>query len=720
MKPICRFVLFCGLMLALAACSLLQPAPPARTAVPTWTLPAPTRVNAQGTPLPPDTATPINISVTEPPLAVGTPTPSPTARPGIDPTLGASTPDASIVLVTAVPEPAAQLHLDPDIVNILLVGRDTPRDTEGYRTDVMIVASLNKKANSVTLLTLPRDLFVYIPGWTMNRLNTAAYHGDAIGYPGGGMALLEQTILYNLGIPIHGWARIDFGGFKQVVDIFGGVDIPVSCEMADWRLKSPGLDQQNADNWEMFTVTPGLWHMDGDMALWYARSRKHSSDFDRSRRQHQVLRAMFDKATQLGALAKAPELYQQYAAIVDTDLGLGDVLQFIPMAAQLNSSHIKSRFIGRDQVYSWTTPAGAAVLLPDRAAIEQLVAEAFLPPSENVLAREAPSVEIWNGTKNKDWAALAADNLAWAGIIPVIGKADATNYATTTLYDFTASPKGSPRAALQTLFHLTEANTIAQPDSNAAHPFRIVLGSDYDSCARPAYVPHATPTPGPGELPIAESDIAHAAAVNGPPPSIDGDLTEWTALVYPANQPVFGRENWQGTSDASASWNVAWDNTYLYLAVKVRDDVFVQNATGENLFKGDGLELLMDIDPGQRGDALTERDFQLGLSPGNLVAGTSGPEAYRWWPKNLPHNVDGAKLAARLIEGGYALEAAIPWTAFNLTPFSGEGMAFTLSVSDNDALNTVQQQSLIASIKDRKLTDPRTWGILVLDPPPGP
>jgi anionic cell wall polymer biosynthesis LytR-Cps2A-Psr (LCP) family protein len=70
----------------------------------------------------------------------------------------------------------------------------------------MIIASINNTANAVTLLTLPRDLFVYIPGWTMNRINTAAAHGDAVGYPGGGMALLEQTILYNLGIPIHGWA----------------------------------------------------------------------------------------------------------------------------------------------------------------------------------------------------------------------------------------------------------------------------------------------------------------------------------------------------------------------------------------------------------------------------------------------------------------------------------------------------------------------------------
>jgi LCP family protein required for cell wall assembly len=186
------------------------------------------------------------VDTASPTLAPATatlePSPSPTARPGIDPTLDASAPDPNASLEMPVPEPMPQLHLDRSIVNILLLGRDTERASGAYRTDVMIVVSINKAANSVTMLTIPRDLFVYIPGWTMNRINTAAGHGDAIGYPGGGVALLEQTILYNLGIPIHGWARVDFDGFKNVVDIVGGVDVPVSCAMQDWRLIDPSKD----------------------------------------------------------------------------------------------------------------------------------------------------------------------------------------------------------------------------------------------------------------------------------------------------------------------------------------------------------------------------------------------------------------------------------------------------------------------------------------------
>ena len=712
-------------LFASACASTPPPIAPARTPVPTWTLPfnatdassAPSTPGAETTPVP-------GTDFSATPTPDLSPTPSPTARPGLDPTLGAATPDPFSPPSIPIPEPMPQLRFDKDVVNILLLGRDTARDSRSYRTDVIIVASINKQANAVTLLTIPRDLFVYIPGWTMNRINTAAGHGDAIGYPGGGVALLEQTLLYNLGVPIHGWARIDFDGFKAVVDILGGVDIPVSCEMTDWHLKDPSLDQQNADNWELYTVAAGLQHMDGDLALWYARSRKRSSDFDRSRRQHRVLRAMFEKGLQLNALTKAPELYAQYVNIVDTDMGLGDVLQFAPTAAQLDPARIKSRFIGLDQVFRWTTPEGAAVLLPDREAIAQLTDEAFRPPSENVLAREAPSVEIWNGTPNGDWATLAADNLEWEGIQPVLGQADATAgaYATTVIYDFTTSPKGSARPELQRIFHVGDQNVVAAPDPNAQYPFRVILGGDYDSCVAPVRVAHGTPTPY-APPPVPEGEIVHAAGIHGPPPGVDGDLSEWTNLAYAIDQPAFGRENWQGADDLSARWNIAWDEQYLYIALKVKDDVFVRSeqATGQNLFRSDSLEILLDIDPGSRQkEILTERDFQLGISPGNLAQPPATAEAYLWLPDDDAHPVGGVNLAAKLTPGGYEMEIAVPWQIFNVAPFAGEGFAFTLTSNDDDTPGSAEQESQVSSVKDRKLIDPLTWGILVLDQPTGP
>ncbi len=725
-------------VLLLTACGgpapiLTQLAP--RTPVPTWSLPFGPSATPGPSPLPAGENT--GSAPTTPAGAPEAGTPTPTARPGIDPTLGAATPDPFSPPSTPIPEPMPQLFLDQDVVNILLLGRDTARDSASYRTDVMIIVSVNKAANAVTLLTLPRDLFVYIPGWTMNRLNTASGHGDAIGYPGGGVALLEQTILYNLGIPLHGWARIDFSGFKQVIDLLGGVDVPVSCAMQDWRLKDPydpAVDVQNADNWALYTVEPGVQHMDGDLALWYARSRKRSSDFDRSRRQHQVLRAMLDQGLRLNMLPKAPELYQQYVQIVDTDLGIGDVLQFVPLAANLDKARIKSRFLGRAEVWSWTTPAGAAVLLPDRAAITALLAEAFAPPPANTLARSGPAVEVWNGTPNTAWAALAVDNLNWAGQAPVLGAADRADYPRTQLYDFTVSPKGSVRAELQRLFSLGDGDVIAAPDANAPYPYRVVLGADYNTCVQPPQVIHATPTPGPvAGAGSAPTDIVHAARVLEPPPQVDGDLSEWAMLVYPAAEPEFGRAAWRGPEDLSGSWNIAWDDLYLYLALKVRDDVLVppildtpsgsaagQGAAGEALFKGDTLELWLSVNPGQRGETLSEREFQLGLSPGDVAGGTTAPEAYLWQPKNFAGRVQDVRLAARRVDGGYALEAAIPWSVFRLTPFTNEGFGFALALNDDDTLGSAEQETQTVSVKGARLADPRTWGVLTLDPAPGP
>lgn len=704
--------------LVVAACATPSPTPQvvvvARTAGPTWTLPfdpdAPITPQVLTTPLSPEpTATPAEPG-----------TPTPTARPGIDPTLGAATPNPFVELSTPIPEPMPQLFLDEDVINILLLGRDTAKENAAYRTDVMIVVSVHKANNTVTLLTLPRDLFVYIPGWTMNRLNTASGYGDSINYPGGGVALLEQTILYNLGIPLHGWARIDFGGFKQMVDILGGVQVPVSCAMQDWRLKDPyNVDQdvQDANNWHLYTVETGLQSMDGDLALWYARSRKRSSDFDRSRRQHQVLRAMLEKALQLNMLPKAPELYQQAIQIVDTDLTIGDVLQFVPMLANIENARIKSRFIGRDQVFSWTTPQGAAVLLPDREAVKRVVAEAFEPPAENVLARTGPAVEIWNGTSNASWTALAADNAEWAGISAVISAADRADYATTTLYDFTTSPKGSIRSELQRVFNVSDANIVAAPDANAAYPYRVVLGADYVSCVKPQTIIRSTQTPEPGNtaaaLVLNEADIVHSARIIEVPPKLDGDLAEWTALVYPINSVSFGAPNRASAADISGSWSTAWDDKYLYLAVKAKDDALAQLAKEQDLFKGDGLEIWLSTEVNNRGEQLTERDFQFGLTAGN---GLAAPDAFLWLPNQFKGRVQDAVIAARPLEGGYGIEMAVPWSVFRLTPFAGQSFGFTLALNDDDTAASAEQETQVTSMQDAKLNLPRTWGVLVLDP----
>src|SRR3972149_1488421 len=157
---------------ASACASTPPPTAPARTPVPTWTLPfkatdassAPSTPGAETTPVP-------GTDFSATPTPDLSPTPSPTARPGLDPTLGAATPDPFSPPSIPIPEPMPQLRFDKDIVNILLLGRDTARDSRSYRTDVIIVASINKHATAVTLLINPRAIFVYVPVSTMNGLN---------------------------------------------------------------------------------------------------------------------------------------------------------------------------------------------------------------------------------------------------------------------------------------------------------------------------------------------------------------------------------------------------------------------------------------------------------------------------------------------------------------------------------------------------------------------
>jgi hypothetical protein len=201
---------------------------------------------------------------------------------------------------------------------------------------------------------------------------------------------------------------------------------------------------------------------------------------------------------------------------------------------------------------------------------------------------------------------------------------------------------------------------------------------------------------------------------------VDGDLSEWTFLVYPIDQPAFGRESWLGPADLSAVWNIAWDDKYIYLALKVQDDVFVQAARGDQLFNGDSLEVWLNIDPGSRTHELTGRDFQLGISPGDFASPFSTVEAYLWHPKEEARPIGDVVIVAKKVEGGYHMEVAVPWTIVRVVPFAEEGFAFTLALNDDDTAGGANQETQLVSIKESRLADPMTWGLLVLDQPPGP
>ncbi len=399
------------------------------------------------------------------------------------------------------PMPLADTH-GADIVNVLLLGSDTARTVDAGRTDVMLVLSVNRTSGTVSMLSIPRDLYVYIPGWQMQRINTAFGHGEHDGE--GGAKLLEDTIKYNLGLSIDHFARVDFNGFKQIVDAVGGLELSVDCTIQDWRLKQPDLDQTVADNWEWFTMPVGVHEFDGDLALWYVRSRHTSSDFDRGRRQQAVLRALWERIRALGLADQINELWPQVTEIVTTDLSAQDLVDLTPLALSLDSSHMASYTFRQNlEVNGWTSPEGSSVLLPIRDAIGTLMQRFLTPPTSSQIAQERPSIEIVNGSGVRDFSQVASDRLAVEGFMPLVSDQPAPVQTYTMIYDYTGRTKGTTLGTLKTILRVSDAGIVVQPEANRKTDFRVVIGSAYRSCTygvlppRPPYNTDAASTETP-------------------------------------------------------------------------------------------------------------------------------------------------------------------------------------------------------------------------------
>lgn len=344
-----------GILLAavlLPACSLTAPAvsKDSRQMGPTVT-PNP---NATPTPTPfaPATAT---LGPGEGPRA------EPTAIPTFDPNEPWGNFAAPIERsAIEIPPPADAISFDSDVINVLVLGSDARPNEGGYRTDVVMVVSLDPSEGTATLLSVPRDLYVYLPGFRMDRINTAD--------PRGGPDLASQTLLYNFGVPIHHWVRVNFSGFMSFVDALGGLEVEVTEPLFD----------ECGGTW--YRYSPGTYHMNGFTALCYVRMRKNSSDFDRLRRQQEVLRAIFQKILSIDGLKRAPEIYEQFRGLVETDIRLDQGLRLLPLASHLaqNRSDIHQLTIDSSMATGWRVPyTGAAVLLPDRAAIQSMLESAF-------------------------------------------------------------------------------------------------------------------------------------------------------------------------------------------------------------------------------------------------------------------------------------------------------------------------------------------------------
>jgi len=258
-------------------------------------------------------------------------------------------------------------------VNILLLGVDQRPHEEGpWRSDTVIIVSVDPKSMTAGALSIPRDLYLEVPGYGEQRVNMAHFLGDAYDYPGEGPGLAMKTIEYNFGIPVHYYIRVNFQGFREIIDYLGGITIDVEEEIWDYRYPDGQYGYSTVH------IPAGVQVMNGRMALQYARTRHGGSDFDRLRRQQQVLMATRAKALRLDLIPKIPLLARTMGHTAKTNLQLREVITLAQIATQVDAEDIRFAVIDETMTVPMVLDNGADVLFPKRDKIREVVEEIFL------------------------------------------------------------------------------------------------------------------------------------------------------------------------------------------------------------------------------------------------------------------------------------------------------------------------------------------------------
>lgn len=392
-------------------------------------------------------------------------------------------------------------------INFLLVGIDRRGGKGwGYRTDTIIIVTVDPVNKTAGMLSIPRDLQLSIPGNGDDRINTANVWGYQYDYPGGGPALLKRTIESAFGITIDHYVMADFKAFVEIIDTLGGIDIDVPKTLHDTKYPDP----RPGDPYAFKTIhfDPGWQHMDGERALKYARSRMSTSDFDRAKRQQQILVSIRDKALNLNLLPKLPTLAATLANNVKTDMTMDEMVELAPLMPQINTANIKQAVLEKPLVYAFRREDGAAVQLPKWDLINPVIADLFaapvlpvaptptpvpqaqVPPTPTptlvpiqiadlqALAREGARIAVQNGTAEPNLAARVAAMLTEQGFqVAEFGDADRLDYPATVIVDYTA--KAYTLERLIELFRPAPENVRRSPNLRSEIDIRVIVGQDF-------------------------------------------------------------------------------------------------------------------------------------------------------------------------------------------------------------------------------------------------
>jgi LCP family protein required for cell wall assembly len=235
----------------------------------------------------------------------------------------------------------------------------------------MMLMTVYPTGPRVALLSIPRDLYVAIPGRGTGRINTAHFWGENE-TAGGGPALAAETVAQNFGVSMHHYVRVDFDAFRAVVDAVGGIDVVVERAIVDNAYPTEDYGTMRIE------IPAGPQRMDGETALRYARTRHGSSDFDRAERQQQILIALARRLLKSAVWPNLPTVIQIVTEDVETDLTIRDMLLMAPTIYRVGPDGIEHQVIDREMTEPWTTPTGGAVLLPRWETIHPIIQDVFI------------------------------------------------------------------------------------------------------------------------------------------------------------------------------------------------------------------------------------------------------------------------------------------------------------------------------------------------------
>ncbi len=386
-------------------------------------------------------------------------------------------------------------------VTVLVMGLDYD-DTEARkvpRTDSMMIISMDPQSRTAGILSIPRDMWVNIPGFDYAKINTAYFLGESYQLPGGGAGLAVQTAQDFIGVPINYYAQIDFDAFVKFIDEIGGIYVHVPRKI---KVSIIGGITVKADNGKTFTreekvLRPGVQKMDGATALAYARNRHTGGgDFDRAARQQQVVDAVRSKILDLNMLptliAKAPKLYSELSKGVHTNLSLDQIIQLALYAAQIPADSITHGLIAEDMAIGTMSPDGQSILVPIMDKVRSVRDATFatggpLGPGivssdpTALMKAEAARVSIRNGSNiqgvSEGLAALSGQYFQQQGVnVTEIGTGDPSGYS--YVIDITGKPY--TLAYFTTLLQLSPAQIRnASYDPNSPVDVIVVLGDDW-------------------------------------------------------------------------------------------------------------------------------------------------------------------------------------------------------------------------------------------------